>query len=61
MLNEKTPNELARHQLKEFEPIAKEWGYSKTQSEIDSLPTKYNCEKHGDYKPRIDKSTFPGK
>ena len=35
MLSTKTPNELARQQLKEFEPVAKEWGYSKTQSEIE--------------------------
>lgn len=61
MLSTKTPNELARQQLKEFEPVAKEWGYSKTQSEIDSLPTMYHCEKHGDYKPRIGNSPFPGK
>ena len=61
MLSTKTPNELARQQLKKFEPVAKEWGYSKTQSEIDSLPETYHCEKHGDYRPRIGNSPFPGK
>lgn len=51
-INGESSKEQARRELKEFEPISHTDGWTKTKAQIKNLPSIYNCEKHGEYKPR---------